>query len=344
MTNVSDIPALMRSLRSPRRLEQAQAAEALAWLAEQAPAEVLAAGAYAAFARLLVSTSNRTAQGVAAQALLVGYHDANASRQLDAFHREIAAAVAGSIPSLLALLNSSLPEAQQAAADALGSFATHSTDASAAIMAAGGVPTLVCCLRESSSLKARAAAAHALTTLCRGDSSIQRAFVAAGAATALMPLLASGPVQAQSFGAWGLQALTRHNPEGQQAAEAAGAVPCLAQLLATSEHKQLSSGAVQALYELSQHSPSIGQQLVGCAPAVVRVLQHGNDHDQRAAVGLLSLVSNQSGFWGWQADAATGAQPALEAYISAHVQDAEAAPAVDLAADMLRRLPSPPAR
>ena len=343
MTDVSDIPALVRDLRSPRPMEQALAAEALAWLAEEAPAEVLAAGAYPALALVLASTSNRTVRGTAVQALLAGYSDAYASRQLDAFHQDIAAAVAGSIPSLLALLDSSLPEAQQAAADALVSFAAHSTDAAAAIMAAGGVPAMVRCLRESPVLKASAAVADALSTLCGDDSRIQRAFVVAGAAPALMPLLASSQAQAQCFGAWGLQALVRNCPEGQQAAEAAGAVPALAQLLAKNEYGQLSRAAVHALFELSQSTPATGLQLVGCAPAVVRILQHGNGDDQRAAVGLLSAVSNQSGFWDWQAIAAAGAQPALEAYISAHSQDAGAAAAVKVAASMLRALSSSPA-
>ena len=152
-------------------------------------------------------------------------------------------------------------------------------------MAAGGVVTLVRCLRESPVVKARAAVADALSTLCRGDSRIQRAFVAAGAAPALMPLLECGPLLPQRLGAWGLQGLAWDCPEGQQAAEAAGAVPALAQLLASSEDEEVNRAAVHALYELSQSTPATGLQLVGCAPAVVRVLQHGNGDDQLAALG-----------------------------------------------------------
>ena len=347
MTNASDIPALVRSLRSPRRLEQAQAAEALSNVAGPAAARMeamLAAGAYAALVRLLSSTSNQTVQGAAARALIAGWCNAEEDHQLAALKQEIAAAVAGSVPSLLALLDSGLPEAQQAAAGALGSFAAHGTGAAAAIMAAGGVPTLVRCLRESPAWKARKAVAVVLDEMCKAGPAIQRAFVAAGAAAALVPLLASGQLPAQRLGAWGLQALTRHCPEGQQAAEAAGAVPALAQLLASSENEELSSAAVHALYELSLHRPTTEQQLVGCAPAVVRILQHGDGDDQLAAVCLLSHMSNQSGGWDWQAAAAAGAQPALEAYISAHSQDAEAALAVELAADMLHALSNPSAR
>ena len=169
MADIGDIPALVRRLRSPRRLEQAQAAEALSNVAGSAAASVqamLAAGAYAALARLLVSTSNQTVQGAAARALNAGYCNAADSRQLAAFEQEIAAAVAGSIPSLLALLDSSLPEAQQAAADALCSFALHGKDGAAAIMATGGVPNLVRCLRESSAMKARTLVALALCRMC----------------------------------------------------------------------------------------------------------------------------------------------------------------------------------
>ena len=158
-----------------------------------------------------------------------------------------------------------------------------------------------------------------------------------------MPLLATGQVQAQCGGAWGLQGLTRHCPEGQQAAEAAGAVPALAQLLASSEDGRLSSAAVQALHELSRHSPAAAQQLVGCAPVVVRSLQHGYGNEQLAAVGLLCRICDQCSQQELWAIAAAGAQPALEAYISAHSQDAEAAAAVEAAREMLRVLASPPA-
>ena len=347
MAHIGDIPALVRRLRSPRRLEQAQAAEALSNVAGPAAARMeamLAAGAYAALVRLLSSTSNQTVQGAAARALIAGWCNAEEDHQLAALEQEIAAAVAGSVPSLLALLDSSLPEAQQAAATALNSFALHGTDAAAAIMAAGGVPALVRCLWESPVLKARALVVFALSKMCRADSRIQRAFVAAGAAAALMPLLASSQVRAQRLGAWGLLQLMRNCPEGQQAAEAAGAVTALAQLLTSSENEESSSAAVHALYELSLHRPTTEQQLVGCAPAVVRILQRGNGNDQLAAVGLLSHMSDQNGVWDWQAAAAAGAQPALEAYISAHSQDAEAALAVEAAADMLRLLSSPPSR
>lgn len=173
-------------------------------------------------------------QGAAALALLAGYCYAAEARQLAALEQEITAAVAGSLPSLLLPLDSSLHEAQQAATDALLSFATHSKDAAAAIMAAGGVPALVRCLQDSPSLPSRAAAAYALNIMCKADPVIQHAFVEADAAAALMPLLASGHVQARRLGAWGLQRLMWDCPEGQQAAEAAGAVPALAQLLASS--------------------------------------------------------------------------------------------------------------
>lgn len=100
---------------------------------------------------------------------------------------------------------------------------------------------------------------------------------------------------------------------------------------------------MHALRALSQHRPAIGQQLVDCAPAVVRILQHGNGTDQLAAVGLLTRIWDDCSQQEWQAIAAAGAQPALEAYISAHSQDAEAARAVKVAAGMLRALSSSPA-
>ena len=346
MADIGDIPMLVRRLRSARRLEQAQAAEALSNVAGPAAASVqgmLAAGGYTALVSLLSSTSNQTVRGAAARALLAGWCNAEEGRLVDALEQEIAAAVAGSLPSLLALLDSSLPEAQQAAATALNSFAVHGTDAAAAIMAAGGVPALVRCLRESPFLNARALVAFALSKMCRSDSRLQCAFAAAGAAAALMPLLASSQVRAQRLGAWGLLQLMRNCPEGQQAADAAGAVPALAHMLTDSADEDLRSAAVHALRALSLHRPTTEQQLVGCAPAVVRTLQHSNGADQHAAVGLLACICDHCSQQEWQAIAAAGTQPALEACILAHSQDAEAAPAVAAATDMLRVLASPPA-
>ena len=112
MSDVGDIPALVRRLRSSRRLEQAQAAEALRNVAGPAAASVqamLAGGAYAALVRLLGSTSNRTVQGAAARALNDGWCNAAQGSQMAALDQQVAATVAGSLPSLLALLDSSLP-------------------------------------------------------------------------------------------------------------------------------------------------------------------------------------------------------------------------------------------
>ncbi len=70
MASIDDIPALVRRLRSPRRLEQVQAAMALEELAAQAPLDVKTGGGCKALTHLLVSSSSQTVQTAAARALI----------------------------------------------------------------------------------------------------------------------------------------------------------------------------------------------------------------------------------------------------------------------------------
>ncbi len=348
MASASDIPALVRRLRSPRRLEQVQAAAALAEVAAQAPAEVLAAGGCKALARLLVSGSSQTAQTAAARALNV----VRLSHLLDDGQRlglakDVAAGIAAGIPALLALLTSNDSEVQQAAAGALAYLFGESVDADAAVasavVAAGGLNSIVSCVREGSTLSARLQSAVALTFICRSDPAARHVVAAAGGAAALMPLLHNTLNFAQEAGAVALSSIASDCPEGQQAVEAAGAVPALIGLLNGSEAAAVQSAAACVLIRLRCCHPAYLQQLAGSAPSLVRLLASGTLNQGSNAVSLLDQIWQQGGQRERQAVAAAGAAPALESYLAAHSQAASHAFFVGMAEELLQLLNNLPA-
>ena len=353
MASAADIPALVRRLRSPRRLEQVQAADALAGLLRENEAAVqalLAASGGAALARMVVSGSSQAAQRAAARALNAANDTAfeaggDLARQLG---EQAVEEAAGNIPPVLALLQTDSGELQQAAASLASSMAFSSQQLRSALLDAGGVTALLSCLRQHTGPGARQLqycsgyCALALGALCSCNPEVQRAVAAAGGAAVLVPLLGSSNAVAQLGAAKALQWLAEGCPEGQQVAEAAGAVPALSQLLASNANESARNAAMQAL--LTLWSAQVQQEANGI-PALVHVLQHSqNGAEQRAAFSILYTMHTQCGLPERQAMAAAGAVPALQRFLTVCRQDEAAAGFVQPASTLLDLLNSLPAR
>ncbi len=351
MASSADIPALVRRLRSPRRLEQVQAAEALARLLPGDAAAVKAlivTGGCAALARMVVSGSSQAAQRAAARALNASNMTAGGSlaRRLE---KQAATEAAGSLPALVDVLRSSDDDMQEAAAFLAYLVATISLELQSALVDAGGLPALLGCLRQQTSPGARqleyciAHCSATLAALCIGKQEVQQTVAAAGGAAVLVPLLASSRALAQLGAVQALQQLTNGCPEGQQAAAAAGAIQAIAQLLASSTGEPAKAAATHTLFNLWQHWSADVQQVAGSIPGLVHVLQHSSDgSDQQAALSLLYSIYEAGGPQELHAMAAAGAAPALQRLLMVHGQDEAATELVSKAStllDALNRLP-----
>lgn len=331
MASAADIPELVRRLRSPRRLEQAQAADALARLVQadpQASVEALmAAGGHTALARLLVNPSSQAAQAAAARALNASVlsiaHSGTTGGLAAQFLADLAAAVAGSIPALVSLLVNPEEQVQLAVASLLATMACPSQSLGLAVVAAGAVPALLECVRQASTGVVQSShmmCAQALEQLCLGSPDVQRAVAAAGAAEALLPLLVSSNSWAQCTAADALDRLARGCQEGKQAAVAAGAVPALAHLLTSSREEAVQAKAAGALFELKDccNEPEYVQHLAPCIPALVRLLRSSQDKiEQHTALMLLSSLLSHGIEQHVLASVEAGVVAALEHYLSA---------------------------
>ena len=153
MASVSDIPALVRSLRSSWRVEQLQAAEALVRvLAGDAVAvqALLAARGGAAPARMVVSSHSKAAQRAAARALNAA--DDTSARAMRGVAEQLIEQAGeelppASLPALLALLQNSDSDVQKAAAFIINAVAT-TPHLRSALVEAGGLTALLGCLRQ----------------------------------------------------------------------------------------------------------------------------------------------------------------------------------------------------
>jgi len=355
MASIGDIPALLRRLRSPRRLEQVQAAEALARvLAGNAAAlqALVDAGGVAALASMVVSSSSQAVQRAAARALNVAHAaavqavDSVALQLLKQAGQELPPV---SLPNLLVLLQTSDSDMQEAAAFLVSAVAA-APQLQSSLVDAGGPTALLGCLRQCNSHGSHqqqdACPGHcgmALALLCQVTLDVQQAVAAAGGAAVLVPLLASSHPFTEVATVQALRRLTDGCPEGQQAAAAAGAIPALAQLLADGTDQDTNIAAVNALLSLRQHWSADAQQVAGSIPALVRILQHSPDgSDQKAALSLLFSIYESGGLPELRGMAAAGAAPALQRLLTAHGQDKAAAELVSKASallDALNRLP-----
>ncbi len=361
MASNSNIPALVRRLRSPRRLEQVQAAEALARLLPGSLAAVQAlvdAGGGAALARMVVSGSSQAAQRAAARAL----NAANTTvatlgdRAAVQFARQAGEEVEDSLPAVLAMLRSSDGELQGAAACLAYSVAVSRQQLRSAVVDSGGPAALLGCLRqlrEAASASAQAEqleyssgyCAVALAMLCESNCEVQPAIAAAGGAALLVNLLSSSSHLVQLGAAQALQWLAEGCPEGQQAAAAAGAIPALTQLLASSTVEDISIAATHALLALRPQWLTDVQQVACSIPALVRILQHSLDSmGPTVALSMLYRICQSGGLPELCAMAAAGAAPALQHYLAIHGQDGSVPGHVEVASALLDALSGLPDR
>ncbi len=361
MTSTSDIPALVRRLRSPRRLEQVQAAEALARLlagsdVAAAVQALVAAGGCAALARMVVSGSSQAAQRAAARALNAA--DDTSAPTTDSlatdFTKQAAGEASGSIPAMLALLQSSDTELQEAAAYLVYCVAFVNPERRPAMVNAGGLTALLGCLRQHAGPCTQPQQENslvycciALAFLCESTPEVQRAVAAAGGAAVLVPLLASGSPLVQLGAAECVRWLASDCPEGQQAAVAAGAIPALTQLLASSAapNESACAAAIHALLALRPQWLADVQQVVGSIPGLLRVLQQSSEGvDRQAALGSLGSLYLSGGLPELRAMAAAGAVPVLQRYLTGHGQDGSVPWHVKVASALLDALNGLPDR
>jgi len=353
MAQASDIPALVRHLRSPRRLEQVQAAEALAHLlaGDTAAAQaLLATGGCAALASMLVSSSSQAAQRAAARALNVA--DCMAFLAGDGvaaqFAIELGEEAAGRLSVLRALLQGSDSELREAAAWLVCHMANVSQERLSAVVTAGAPTALLGYLSQhtGSSKPLQCCSAYCALTLaylCRKKTEVQQAIAASGGAAVLVPLLVSSSPLVQNGAAECVRWLASDCPEGQQAAVAAGAIPALAQLLGSNSIEPVSIAAMYALQTLQQHWSADVRQVVGSIPGLVRILQHSEEgDDQLDALEILFSIFDKGSLAELRAMAAAGAAPALQHFLTLLGQDEAAAELVNAASillDALNRLP-----
>ncbi len=329
MASTSDIPVLVRRLRSPRRLEQLRAAEALAPLLPgdvAALQALVAAGGGAALARMAVSGSSQAGQRAAARAVNAAVLTAletmgDLAVQLAG---QAAGEVADSIPALLALLQSNNSELQEAAAWLVGGVASFRPELRSAVVDAGGLTALLGCLHQHAVSGDRPPeccfghCALALGMLCYRNVEVQRAVAAGGGAALLESLVASSNAAAHLAAAQALQWLVEGCLEGQQAAAAAGAVPALSQLLASSTRMSANIAATRTLLALRQYWSAHVQQVACSIPGLVRILQHGpvEVSDRQAACTVLYRIHCFGGPAELRAMAAAGAAPALQHFLT----------------------------
>jgi len=339
MASSADIAALVRRLRSPRRLEQVQAADALACGLSGDVAAVQAlvdAGGCAALARVVVSGSSQAGQRAAARAVIAAHDTAAKMAAADSLPSQLAEQAgeeaACSLPALLPLLRSSASDLQGAAAILTCDVALGSGEMQSALMDAGGLPALLDCLCQHAGPNSQPQqecspgyCALTLVSLCISKAEVRPVVAAAGGAAALVPLLANTSKFVRLATVQALQQLAEGCPEGQQAAAAAGAIPALTRLLASSTDEAANIAAIRTLLAVHEHWSADAQLVAGSIPGLVRTLQHSQDGmELKAALSILCNIWESGGQPELRAMAAAGAAPALQRYLGLHAQDAAA--------------------
>jgi len=235
--SATDVPSLVRQLRSSRRVMRAQAVRALGNLAD--PNNDLS--------HLAVVNRLVAADGVTSLVQLLALDDSSAAVQeavlllladvaLGNPGARAVAACPGAIPRLIRLLQNGISDtAQRGAALALSRLAHEGPDQATAVVAAGGIEAWVQHLSTSgarASTQLQEAAVVALHDICTQCPQSSRGIVAAGAVPLLLQLLLSSGESTRRSAMRLLQHLTHVACSGASSAvEAAGSIPALVSLV-----------------------------------------------------------------------------------------------------------------
>ena len=321
---MSDVAALVRGLRSRRRLAQRQAAVGIELLAEAADCDsaacdkIVAAGCVPLLAELLHSDS-AALQEPAVSALM----------HLTLKNQQACAQCAGAVPALVAVLRSGAGEAAGCAAQALGNLAAKSEERCAAILAAGGHTALLQLCTSGS------AAAPAMGTLfvLAADKRAKAALLDASPFPALVSVLrqaenSSGDIAGNGAALLAANTIrklccgTDDQPAGQCDAAAAAAAA--------------SAGAPAALLHVLRICATAGVQFE--AARALACLCSSGDASTQAAVAGASTLAARLGADGYGEDVQVNALRALSALVAGSVACSTAVEAVPGALSKLVQL------